>query len=219
MKTTQNVQTAYDAWSAIYDTDRNPTRDLASVALTAQNFPLDGRAVLEIGCGTGRNTVALAERAARVLALDFSEGMLEKARERVRSENVEFARHDIREPWPAGENAFDLVIETLVLEHIAGLKPVFQEAFRVLNPGGEFFLCELHPFRQLQGKQAEFADPETGETVFVEVALHTVSEFVNSAVGAGFEIVRVDEWRAGDAPANSVPRLFTLRCRKPHSFQ
>ncbi len=210
------VQTSYDAWSATYDSDANPTRDLATVALERQQFDFAGRDVLEIGCGTGRNTVWLAERARSVSALDFSEGMLERARARVTSETVSFARHDVREPWPAPDHRFDFVLETLVLEHIDELEPVFREAFRVLKPGGEFFLCELHPFRQLQGKQAEFTDPATGETVFVTAVVHSVADFVNSAIAAGFEIVRLDEWRAEDAPEMSVPRLFTLRGRRPH---
>ena len=56
--------------------------------------------MVEIGCGTGRNTEWLAERAASVLAVDFSEGMLQQAKSRVRSPRVRFQQHDIRYGWP-----------------------------------------------------------------------------------------------------------------------
>lgn len=205
-----DVALAYDRWSSQYDADANATRDLDAVVLRAAALPLSGCDVLEIGCGTGKNTVWLAASARHVTRLDFSPGMLDEARRRVSAANVTFVRHDIRAPWPLGEGAVDLVVGNLVLEHVAQLMPVFAEAARVLRPGGTLFLCELHPYRQLRGGQPHFSDAGSGETVHVPAFSHSTSEFVDAAVANGFVLTSLDEWTEPAAAAGAPPRLLSL---------
>src|SRR5258705_7483749 len=172
-----DASNAYDRWAATYDSDANMTRDLDAIVLRASNLEIDGRDVLELGCGTGKNTVWLAERARSVTALDFSDGMIERARRRVgAAPNVCFVRHDVRASWPCTDASVDVVVGNLVLEHVADVAPVFAEAARVLRPGGEAFFCELHPDRQRRGSQAQFTDTSTGERVLVEAFAHTQPE-------------------------------------------
>ncbi len=206
------IAAAYDQWSHIYETNENATRDLAAKVLRQQYPGVVARDTLEIGCGTGLNTQHLVTVSETVLAVDFSPGMLEKARANVAANNVNFAQLDLQASWTINDDSFDLIVCTLVLEHIADLDHVFQEAARVLRPGGEFFFCELHPFRQLQGRQAQFTD-DKGDVVRVTAYLHNVSEYVNTSVKQGFEIVRLDEWydEGGD---NKPPRLVSLRLKK-----
>ncbi len=68
---------AYDRWSDDYDTCENKTRDLDGKALRAQEFDLDGKSVIEFGCGTGRHTEYVMEKwGARLVsyaAADISE--------------------------------------------------------------------------------------------------------------------------------------------------
>lgn len=212
-----DVAAAYDRWSRSYETMENATRDLAGVVLRRASLELRGQEVLEVGCGTGLNTRYLAEQARRVVAFDFSAGMLERARAGVGAANVRFVRADITGAWPAGEASFDVVVCTLVLEHVADLRHVFREAARVLRAGGEFFVCELHPFRQMRGGQAQFADEASGEVVLVPAHLHDVSDYVNAAVGAGFELLHLGEWRDETPEANPAlnapPRLLSLHVR------
>src|SRR6185436_13665880 len=92
--------------------------------------------IVEVGCGTGKNSVFFAEKARSVVALDFSDGMLAKARARVKAPSVRFVHHDVREPWPVPATSADLVSVNLVLEHVEHIAFVFQEAARVLRPGG-----------------------------------------------------------------------------------
>ena len=54
-----NIREAYNHWSAQYDTNMNPTRDLEGVALREMLADLSFKQVLEIGCGTGKNTAWL----------------------------------------------------------------------------------------------------------------------------------------------------------------
>lgn len=208
------VARAYDAWAASYDEDRNATRDLDAEVVRDAPLPLAGRDVLELGCGTGKNTVWLAERARRVIALDFSAGMLARARERLRGAPVQLVRHDVREPWPVRGEAVDVVIGNLVLEHVEALGPVFSEAARVLRPGGTLLLCELHPERQRRGGQAHFMDAATGETVRVTAYRHSVSEYVNGGIAAGLRLVELGEWLEEGAPADAPPRLLSARFEK-----
>jgi hypothetical protein len=65
-----DVSELYDRWSATYDSDLNATRDLDAIVLREAGLPVTDRDVCELGCGTGKNTEWLAERASLVLALD-----------------------------------------------------------------------------------------------------------------------------------------------------
>src|SRR4051812_24516774 len=78
-KPANEVAGAYDRWAASYDADKNATRDLDALVMRRSPIALEGRDVLELGCGTGKNTSFLAEHAKSVLAMDFSEGMIARA--------------------------------------------------------------------------------------------------------------------------------------------
>jgi malonyl-CoA O-methyltransferase len=212
-----DIASAYDRWSGTYETVENGTRDLAALVLREELPDLRDREILEIGCGTGLNTRYLVERSRSVLGVDFSAGMLEQARANVTIASVRFAQWDIRSAWDLVDASVDLVVCMLVLEHIEDLKPLFGEASRVLRPGGEFFICELHPFRQLQGRQAEFTDAASGRTVLVPAFQHDVSDYVNTSVEHGFELLRMGEWRdQQDTAIAAPPRLLSLHVRIPH---
>ena len=208
--TTSDVAHAYDRWSRRYDDDRNATRDLDAQVVRDTPLGVAGARVLELGCGTGKNSEWLATQAAELVALDFSAGMLAIARRRVASANARFVEHDITRAWPVDGGAVDVVVGNLVLEHVRDLAPIYSEAARVLTPGGRLFLCELHPYRQLRGGQAHFVDVETNETVPVTAFQHTVSEYVTGALDAGFTLHALGEWLEDGAPQEAPPRLLSL---------
>lgn len=206
------VSAAYDRWAETYDSDVNLTRDLDAVVVRRAAPDVTGRDVLELGPGTGKNTVWLAERARSVTGLDASPGMLAVARTRVTAWHVRFLQHDIQTVWPVGDESVDVVIANLVLEHVQRVEHVFAEAARVLRRGGEVFICELHPIRQFLGARAHFVDGDR-RVVEVPVFRHTMSEFVNAGLDAELTLGRLDEW-SDDGGSNAPPRLLSLRFSK-----
>jgi ubiquinone/menaquinone biosynthesis C-methylase UbiE len=201
------VQDAYTNWSTTYDQDRNLTRDLDAAVTRETLSDLQGKAALETGCGTGKNTVFLAEQAQSVLALDFSEGMIGQARAKVRAENVTFTVADLTKPWPCPDQAVDVVVCNLVLEHIENLAFIFAEAARVLRPGGQFFVCELHPFRQYQGTKANFQRGE--EAMEIPAFVHHLSEFTQAAGAQGYSVKSLREWWHAE-DTGKPPRLVSF---------
>jgi len=206
-----NVQDAYTDWSGTYDTDHNQTRDLdAQVtreALAARHF----RSVLELSCGTGKNTALLIGIAEHVCALDFSRGMLAQARRKIQSEWVGFTAADLTRPWPCRAQTADLVLGNLVLEHIEDLSFVFGEAARVLGDGGRLFISELHPFRQYRGSRANFQRGDLN--VAIPVFVHHVSDFTGAAERSGLRLARFGEcW--DDDDRTKPPRLVTFEFEK-----
>lgn len=204
------VARMYDRWAARYDADRNATRDLDTAVLRRSSLRVRGRDVLELGAGTGKNTRWLADEARHLVAIDFSAGMLAEARRNVRASNVQFVQHDVSEVWPVATGSIDVIVGNLILEHVRDLAPVIAECARVLRAGGQLYLCELHPFRQLLGGQAHFIDPRTRETVHVPAFRHSVSEYVNTGIVAGLALGELGEWLEADAAANDPPRLLSL---------
>jgi SAM-dependent methyltransferase len=211
--TIDQVRQAYDAWSANYEEVVNETRDLNAAVLRQQPLGLEGKSILEIGAGTGLNTGWLAEKARFVVALDLSLRMLGRARTRTtESETIHFVQGDVTRPWPL-RGPFDLIVANLILEHVPDLRPVFAEAGRLLSPGGLFYVCELHPYEQLQGLQARFDHPSTGQPVLVPAFAHPVSEYINFGLATGFALLEVGEWRVNE-PTDTAPRLLSLRWKK-----
>ena len=204
------VAEAYDRWSRRYDDDHNATRDLDARIVRQSPLHLAGARVLELGCGTGKNSEWLAAQARELVALDFSPGMLDVARRRVRAAQVRFVEHDITRPWPVAADSCDVVVGNLVLEHVRELAPIYAEAARVLRPGGELFLCELHPYRQLRGGQAHFEDVETHQIVPVTAFRHSVSEYVNGGLAAGFTLRALGEHLEESVTVDAVPRLLSV---------
>src|SRR5262245_34832295 len=94
-----NIQKAYNEWSETYDSDENLTRDLDQKVTRDVLTDLHFKSILEIGCGTGKNTTFLSQIGDHVHAVDFSQGMIEKAKEKVQVENVKFSIMDITKKW------------------------------------------------------------------------------------------------------------------------
>ena len=206
-----NIQNAYNEWSDSYDTDENLTRDLDQQVTKETLANLRFNSILEIGCGTGKNTAFLAQIGISVHALDFSQGMIEKAKEKVHANNVRFSMVDITKKWPCNDREFDLIVCNLVLEHIENLSHIFFEAERTLEPKGRFFINELHPFKQYEGSKARFYRED--ETTEVEAFVHHISEFTNAAIANGLTLMKLNEyWHEADQ--NKLPRLISLMFMK-----
>ena len=187
------VRTGYDRWAEVYDHDANPLPALEELRVREAFGEVHGREVLDLGCGTGRHSAWLVEAGARVTAVDFSAGMLAKARERIPAGGVRFVTHDLHEPLPFEDGSFDAAVSGLVLEHLRDLSAFFAEAHRILRPGGRAVVSAMHPAMFLRGSQARFTDPDSGEVVMPGSLPHRLGDFVMAAVGAGFSFRGVGE--------------------------
>ena len=205
------VKEAYNHWSATYDTDQNRTRDLDQLVTRQILANLRCKTILEIGCGTGKNTLLLAEIGERVLAMDISDGMLKKAKTKLDCDNLVFLAADLTRQWPCADQSINLVVCNLVLEHIEDLSFIFSEVDRCLVEGGRFFICELHPFRQYQGTKARFERDQN--RIEIQAFVHHISDFLEAANKHGLKLKKLREWWHQD-DQDKPPRLVSFLFEK-----
>ncbi|KAF1846893.1 S-adenosyl-L-methionine-dependent methyltransferase [Cucurbitaria berberidis CBS 394.84] len=236
------TQDTYDQWASIYDTDGNMLQSIDDAELetllpdflapalssskssstkSAQDTPT--LSLLDLGCGTGRNTAKLLSYAwpanllVEVMGLDFSRGMLDVARTKLRplmhnskdkskeEQNISLRlectdcfptiSHPSASPLPSvpdgiGLRPVDAVISTLVLEHIP-LLPFFATLAALLVPNGLALVTNMHA-QMGAVSQAGFVNAR-GVKVRGSSFAHTVEETVQAAGECGFEVVEVRE--------------------------
>lgn len=203
-----NIQSAYNAWANNYDEDKNLTRDLDAEIVIKEFCNQRFNSILEVGCGTGKNSILFKEIADHLTAIDFSDGMITKAKEKVKSNNVSFKIIDITKEWNLEENKFNLITFNLILEHIENLTFIFEQSHKYLKSDGLVFINELHPFRQYVGKKAVYE--ENGETKEIGAFIHNISDFINSANKNGLRLLTLNEfWHEQDQ--NKLPRILSLK--------
>ncbi|HEV7259413.1 MAG TPA: class I SAM-dependent methyltransferase [Bosea sp. (in: a-proteobacteria)] len=132
----ESAQLRYN-WAdpAIYETFMGRwSEHLAGPFLACANLVPRGR-VLDVACGTGVLSKALAQAGARVIGVDASEGYLEGARLRRAHPNITYQHDDIR-AMSFDDNAFDAAVSTLALDVIPEIEQVVAEMKRVTRPGG-----------------------------------------------------------------------------------
>ena len=97
-----------------------------------------GDRALDIGCGTGKFTAAMAQAGAHTVGVEVAEAALERAR--ARHPGLDFRLVPIDGPLPLEDGSFDLVWASEVIEHVADTARWLSEVRRVLAPGGRLLV-------------------------------------------------------------------------------
>ncbi|WP_338037118.1 class I SAM-dependent methyltransferase [Natronosporangium hydrolyticum] len=105
---------------------------------------VDGRRILDAGCGSGPLSAALRAKGAIMAGFDSSPAMVELARQRL-GKDADLRVADLSQPLPFADGAFDDVVASLVLHYLPDWTAPLAELRRVLKPGGRLILSVNHP--------------------------------------------------------------------------
>jgi ubiquinone/menaquinone biosynthesis C-methylase UbiE len=194
----RDVVIAYRDWSATYDEPRNGLFDSDEPVVHEMLDRLPTGSVLDAACGTGRYAAYLAARRHRVVGVDGSPEMLDRARARV--PGAQFVRGDLHR-LPLADGAVDAVVSALALVHVPALAPVLAEFARVLRPGGHLVLSDVHHDLVLRGSVVRSLGPG-GEPGLAPTYRHTAGDYLRAALPAGLRV------RACEEPRPAVPDLL-----------
>jgi SAM-dependent methyltransferase len=180
---------------------------------------VDGKRVLDAGCGTGVYTEWLLDQGAEVVGVDASEAMLDHAAERV-GDRADLRRANLAEPLEfADDAAFDGVVCVLVLGYVEDWRKPFAEFARLLRPGGFLVFTVAHPFDEFPLEEDEnyFAVERRTKEWSVEVPYYRrpLSEVLNPLVEAGLRVDRIAEPQPTEAFGEKRPERYEKESRQP----
>jgi ubiquinone/menaquinone biosynthesis C-methylase UbiE len=141
----QRIADEFGRQAEAFDTWAEKTDDNVHARFQAALNNAGSGALLDVACGPGVVTAALAPRAASIVAFDATEQMLERAKARCAKaglHNVKFSRGNA-EDLPFGDAQFDGVVTRLAVHHFANPQRALDEIFRVLRPGGTAVIVDV----------------------------------------------------------------------------
>ena len=203
--------------------------------------PLEGKSVLDLGCGYGWHCKYAAEQgAAEVLGIDLSQRMLREAETRNADPRITYRRCGI-EAYEYPEKRWDCVVSNLALHYIADLDGVFVRVFQTLKPGGVFLMNIEHPVftagvhqdwvyaddgKPLYWPVDDYFLPGERITRFLDCEVrkqhHTLTQILMGLVNGGFELQAVEEAQPpeemmslpGTADELRRPMMLLVKARK-----
>ncbi len=178
------VRQGYDLWADTYDETPNPLVWLDRRHTPDILDPQRGELILDAGCGTGVHLERMLAAGATPVGIDFSSGMIGLARGRHPS--VPMAMVDLNSAFPFRSSTFDVVLSSLVSEHISSLHAFCHEVGRVLRPGGRFVWSVFHPDLARSGVEANFTHGD--QEVRLGAELHSEEDYERALGGAGFTL-------------------------------
>ena len=154
----------------------------------------DGETVLDIGSGAGFDCFLASFKVGpkgKVIGIDMTAEMLDKARENARKggyTNVEFRLGEI-ENLPVADNSVDAIISNCAINLSSNKQRVFDEAFRVLKPGGRLMVSDIVILKDLPENILNSIDAYTG---CIAGAIKR-DDYLEAIEKSGFEAVKVVE--------------------------
>lgn len=173
----------------------------------------DGQKILDCGCGFGGTIASLSDRFdhLQLTGLNIDPRQLERAKQQVvpkKNNQIEFVQGDACE-LPFADNSFDLVLAVECIFHFPSRQRFFQEASRVLKPGGKLSICDfvpikfVHPVMTVAGK---LLGPRIGNTYGQVDSSFTIGKYQQLAKSTGFIPKFID-----DITDNTLPTYPLLR--------
>ncbi|MEV4643691.1 class I SAM-dependent methyltransferase [Saccharopolyspora sp. NPDC049357] len=206
---TVDVRTGYGEWVADYENTVEDVMDLALLErLVEPRWSAVSKAA-DLGCGTGRTGQWLREHGVEHIdGVDVTPEMLDLARRRGAHERLEEADATAT-GLPGG--AYDLVICSLIDEHLDDLRPLYSEAHRLAAPGAAFVLVTFHPhFIMTSGMPTHYTNAE-GEPVAIATNVHLISDHIAAGLGAGWRLAELHENVIDDAWLKIKPKWERFR--------
>lgn len=183
---TVDVATGYDGWAPTYEQTVMDEMDLALLDRLRTPDWARVRRAADLGCGTGRTAGWLrGQGISHIDGVDVSAGMLAGARER--GGHTTLTQADVRATG-LPDGAYDLVISSLIDEHLPELDPYYTEAFRLAAPGARLVMVCFHPqFMMVTGMPTHYT-AASGEPLAISTHLHLFSDHVTAARAAGWTL-------------------------------
>lgn len=194
-------------------------------AIRAMLPALSGRRIVDLGCGFGWAARWMRKQgAASVLGLDVSQNMIERARTDTDDPAIEYRLADL-DTMELPESAFDLAYSALTFHYIEDFDRLVRMIHLALAPGGGFVFTIEHPIFMAASHPDWIADedgrktwPVNGYSVegerrtdwFAKGVLkyhRTIGTTLNTLIGAGFGIVRVEEFAPTPEQIAKTPSL------------
>jgi len=148
--------------------------------------------ILDVGAGNGRLVSRLVDKGAEVTALDVSEEMLKK----IKNKNVEKVVGEA-EDLPFVEDSFDIVIATFLIVHLKDLNRFFDEVYRVLKPNGLFLVTNINQRKAPEIKVGK-------ELIEVESYYHKPELVIEELESLAFKILENNFIKEGEIWVNQI---------------
>ncbi len=129
------------------DKPQPDTLDFIKYIRREKKITIEGLHVLDLGCGTGRNSNYFAELGAQVTGIEISNTALELARQRARELNVSvnYMNHSMGDILPFADGSFDIVIDVMSSNSLTEAERAvyIKELYRALKPDGNIYIKAL----------------------------------------------------------------------------
>ncbi|AGA24635.1 class I SAM-dependent methyltransferase [Singulisphaera acidiphila] len=224
MTTSRTDPPLYDQIAAAYaaKVDTSPYNALYErPAMLALLPPVQGRDLLDAGCGSGWYSEQFIARGARVTAMDASSVIAAYTQARVGNRAVVHVA-DLAHPLQfAADSQFDVIVSPLVLHYLPTWEPTLREFHRVLRPGGHLVFSTHHPGSEAErlGTTAYF-DTELVEETWEDVGQvrfyrRPLSAIFEALSATGFLTEQVVEPRPTDALRIAAPAAYERLLQRP----
>jgi ubiquinone/menaquinone biosynthesis C-methylase UbiE len=212
-----SVEEGYERWAPTYDRAPNPLLAREERHLLPLLGDVRNRRILDLATGTGRWLERLMQRRAESgVGLDCSNAML-----RVAGRKSAITGRLVRatcESLPFRGAWFDLAICSFAIGHVRDLKSMVGELARVMKPGADLFVSDLHPEAYAHGWRVGFR--EQTSAVQIEMAPHAAQQIVEPAYSSDFDCLTQESLWLGE-PEKPIfaqagkEHLFAQACQFP----
>lgn len=222
----KDIFSAYDAAAQAYEDHSADSAHNAYCERPAMLslFPdVNGRRVLDAGCGSGFYTEWLVGRGALVTSVDGSSEMVALTRRRV-EDAADIRVWNLNTPLTFLEDAStDLVICPLVLEYIEDLHRIFQDFYRILKPGGHLIFSLEHPFGVFEKHGKNYHAVEYIQRAFsigltIPCYRRSFQAVIDPLIDAGFVMERLLEPVPVEACRDVHPDAYEKLSRRPSFY-